>query len=43
MTIREILNHTSEKAGYYLGYIIGFLIIFAIGLVARWVTMEPYH
>jgi tetrahydromethanopterin S-methyltransferase subunit G len=33
----------SEKIGFSIGTIIGFLIIFVIGLFALWVTMEPYH
>lgn len=33
----------SEKIGYSIGTIIGFAIIFALGIFALWVTMEPYH
>ena len=43
MSIKNTLNHLLEKAGFYLGYVIGFLIIMAIGVIVLWVTMEPYH
>lgn len=32
-----------ERAGFFLGALAGFLIIFAIGLIALWITGEPYH
>lgn len=32
-----------KRAGYNFGYCIGFLLIFAIGLVVLWITMVPYH
>ncbi len=43
MTVKDSLDRAGETLGYYLRYIIGFLIIFAIGLVALWGTRESYH
>ena len=43
MSIKDTFSHLIERTGFYLGYIIGFLIIMMIGIVALWVTMEPYH
>lgn len=43
MSVQETLDRISGKTGFYTGYVIGFIIIFSIGLVILWITMEPYH
>jgi hypothetical protein len=43
MSKKETPVSISKKAGFYLGYSIGSLIIFATGLLILWITMEPYH
>jgi len=42
MTVKEMPDRISEKAGFYFGYLIAFLIACAIGLVIPWITREPY-
>ncbi len=45
LTMAEKVQKPSlpEKIGFSIGTIIGFLVIFVIGLFALWVTMDPYH
>lgn len=43
MSLTAIPGRIIQTAGYYIGHVIGFLVIFAAGLVVLWITMEPYH